>query len=496
MNERTLLRFYSMTKPIVSVCAMVAYERGLFQLDEPISIHLPGFAKPRVVLPGGGSEPAAREITFRDLLTHTAGLAYGDSEHAVDEAYREVGCGWDAPYKLTLEEFVDRIGALPLAYQPGSSWRYSYATDVLGRLLEVVTGLPLDELLAQEIFGPLGMVDSGFHVPQDKLGRFAALYEVDEEETEAAAAASEDRRRFERHHTNAAAAAAAATATTTATTTATAIAMASAETSASSLPSLPIPSSSSSGNLPRRASASTPQRAAPQGRDKADRMLGSPRRPSSRPLSPPGTPLRPIRLPPSALGDVSSDTTAASASVSSPASPPERPPTMARRFRPLTDEGVTGQFTRRPEFVSAGGGLVSSAADFARFCQMLLNRGELDGVRLLSRKTVEFMTSNHLPLDAAGRRVDIDTIATDSGFSETAFDGIGFGLGWSVMTDPVKAQIVGSAGEYGWGGWASTFFSIDPKEELALLSLAQIVPSDRYPIRRQLRCLVYQTLVS
>ena len=119
-----------------------------------------------------------------------------------------------------------------------------------------------------------------------------------------------------------------------------------------------------------------------------------------------------------------------------------------------------------------------------------------DGVRLLSRKTVEFMTSNHLPLDAAGRRVDIDTIATDSGFSETAFDGIGFGLGWSVMTDPVKAQIVGSAGEYGWGGWASTFFSVDPREELALLSLAQIVPSDRYPIRRQLRCLVYQTLVS
>ena len=229
MNERTLLRFYSMTKPVVSVCAMVAYERGLFQLDEPISIHLPGFAKPRVVLPGGGTEPASREITFRDLLTHTAGLAYGDSEHAVDDAYRDAGCGWDAPYKLTLEEFVERIGALPLAYQPGASWRYSYATDVLGRLLEVVTGLPLDALLAQEVFGPLGMVDSGFHVADDKLGRFAALYEVDEEEADAAAAAaSEDRRRFERHHTNAAAAAAAAAAATAAAATAASTASASA----------------------------------------------------------------------------------------------------------------------------------------------------------------------------------------------------------------------------------------------------------------------------
>jgi len=153
-------------------------------------------------------------------------------------------------------------------------------------------------------------------------------------------------------------------------------------------------------------------------------------------------------------------------------------------------------YYRRPSFVSGGGGMLSTAHDYARFAQMLLNKGELDGQRILSRKTVEYMTRNHLPLEGNGspRRADIDMVATDTGFCETAFDGIGFGLGVSVIQDPIKASLLCSKGEYGWGGWASTFLAIDPEEQMFVMSLAQLGPSDRYPTRRQLRCLLYQAL--
>ena len=118
-------------------------------------------------------------------------------------------------------------------------------------------------------------------------------------------------------------------------------------------------------------------------------------------------------------------------------------------------------------------------------------------VRVLSPSTVDFMTANHLPLgEPSGiHRVDIDAIATDSGFSETTFDGVGFGLGWSVLVDPIKASLLASKGEYGWGGWASTFFAVSPPEEMVLLAFAQLTPSDRYPIRRQFRTLVYSAIV-
>ena len=149
-------------------------------------------------------------------------------------------------------------------------------------------------------------------------------------------------------------------------------------------------------------------------------------------------------------------------------------------------------------FLSGGGGMLSTAHDYARFAQMLLNHGELDGRRILSRKTMQYMTRNQLLLDSGAgsvRRLDIDAIAEDSGFNETSFDGIGFGLGWSVVQDPIKASLLCSKGEYGWGGWASTFFAVDPEENMFFMSLAQLAPSDRYPVRRQLRCLVNQTLI-
>lgn len=168
------------------------------------------------------------------------------------------------------------------------------------------------------------------------------------------------------------------------------------------------------------------------------------------------------------------------------------------RFHVLSKEDAGSYITTgKVTFLSGGAGMLSTAHDYARFAQMLLNKGELDGRRILSRKTLEYMTRNQLPLEGAGavRRADIDAIATDSGFNETSFDGIGFGLGWSVVQDPIKASLLCSQGEYGWGGWASTFFAVDPSEDMFVLSLSQLAPSDRYPIRRQLRCLLYQTLV-
>ncbi|MDH4145953.1 MAG: beta-lactamase family protein [Acidimicrobiia bacterium] len=155
----------------------------------------------------------------------------------------------------------------------------------------------------------------------------------------------------------------------------------------------------------------------------------------------------------------------------------------------LFDAPATSSYLTPPTFLSGGGGLVSSAADFLRFMTMLVNRGELDGVRVLGRKTVEYMTSNHLPggvdLAAMGQKV----------FSEISYDGIGFGLGFSVMLDPARAGVIGSVGEHGWGGAASTMFWVDRSEELCGLLLTQLMPSSRYPIRREMKSLAYQALV-
>jgi len=153
------------------------------------------------------------------------------------------------------------------------------------------------------------------------------------------------------------------------------------------------------------------------------------------------------------------------------------------------DAPASSSYRTPPTYLSGGGGLVSTAADYLRFALMLLNGGELDGTRILGRKTVEYMTVNHLPtggdLASMGQRV----------FSETTYDGIGFGLGFSVVLDPVKAAVVGSAGEYAWGGAASTTFWVDPREELVVLLLTQLLPSSTYPIRRQMKALTYQALI-
>lgn len=358
----TIVRIYSMTKPVTTVAAMMLYEAGCFQLDDPVARYLPEFAETRVWA-GGGAEvddtlPMKTPMTIRHLMTHTSGLTYGFMQaNAVDALYRAecIEFPGDAG---SLAELVERLARIPLICQPGSEWNYGVSTDVLGRLVEIWSEQSLEAFFQERIFAPLGMVDTGFSVAPEHRARFASLY-------------------------------------------------------------APL----SGGDLSN------------VGRAAAN----------------PGEPER---------GGLKLQEAAG-----------------ASRF--LTGEGPH----------SGGGGLTSTLADYARFCQMLMSRGELGGERLLGRKTVDFMRANHLPdnrdMAAMGQPV----------WSETSYDGIGFGLGWAVVLDPVKAQIITSPGEHHWGGAASTFFWLDPVEDLFTVFLTQLMPSSTYPIRRELRARVYQALV-
>ena len=342
----TLWRLYSMTKPITAVAAMVLWEEGGFELNDPVSRFIPSFGDVRVFT--GGTDvrqatvPASEPVRIWHLLTHTAGLTYGFMRsHPVDAIYRARGYEWAWPPGCDLATACDAWADIPLLFQPGTDWSYSVATDVLGRVVEVVSGQPLDEFFANRIFGPLGMADIAFHT--DDADRLATLY---------------------------------------------------------------------------------------------------------------------------AQGGGGQ----------------------------LAEVGAMGAAAlKAPTLCSGGGGLVGTAADYDRFTQMLLNRpdspgGELDGVRLLGPRTVAYMSRNHLPgnldLEQFGRPL----------YAETPFRGTGFGLGFAVNLDPVPGKVPGSAGELSWGGAASTAFWVDPAEELTASFFTQLMPSNAYPVRSQLRQLVYQAV--
>ncbi|MBI2710571.1 MAG: beta-lactamase family protein [Actinobacteria bacterium] len=341
----TIFRIYSMTKPITSVALMMLYEEGAFELKDPVYRYIPSFRDVRV-FSGGSSQrvttvPATEPVRIWHLLTHTSGLTYGfHYSHPVDAMYRAAGFEWGSPQGQDLESACDTYASLPLLFQPGTEWNYSVSTDVVGRLVEVLSGQPLDRFFAERVFEPLGMTDTAFWVDAAGQDRLAALYLAD---------------------------------------------------------------------------------------------------PATRNAIPSGS-----------FGDA---------------------------------------IKRRPALLSGGGGLAGTASDYHRFTQMLLNGGALDGARLLSPRTVAFMASNHLPggadLEAFGRPL----------FAETTFDGVGFGLGLSVSVDPVKGRVPGSAGEYGWGGAASTAFWVDPAERITVLFMTQLLPSSTHPIRPQLKQLVAQALV-
>jgi CubicO group peptidase (beta-lactamase class C family) len=341
----TLWRIYSMTKPITTVAAMMLWEEGLFELKDPVARFVPSFAQPRVYVRGSAqaplTAPATEPIRIWHLMTHTAGLTYGfHHAHAVDEAYRALGFEWTTPPGLDLAACCDAWAGLPLAFHPGTEWNYSVATDVLGRVVEVVAGQSLDAFFAERIFGPLGMRDTAFQAAPDDHGRLAALY-------------------------------------------------------------VPSPETG-----------------------------------------------------------------------------------RATRFDEMGNAALSP-----PDALSGGGGLVSTAADYLRFAHMLLREGEVDGVRLLAPRTVRYMRRNHLPggadLEAFGRPL----------FAETTFEGVGFGLGFSVVQDPVAGKTTTSTGEFGWGGAASTAYWVDPVEDMVVLFFTQLLPSSTYPLRPQLHQLVHQALV-
>ncbi|SCL34800.1 CubicO group peptidase, beta-lactamase class C family [Micromonospora pallida] len=341
----TLWRIYSMTKPVTSVAAMMLWEEGHFELTDEISRWLPEFADVRVYHKGSALKPytvpAIEPIRVWHLLTHTAGLTYGFMQTSVvDYLYRAAGYDLHWPTGMDLAAASVALAELPLLFQPGSAWGYSVATDVLGRLVEVVSGQRLDDFFADRILRPLGMTDTHWWVDGDHAERLGALY-------------------------------------------------------------VPDP----------------------------------------------------------------------------------------RTGRILRHDQFGALARQKPTLLAGGSGLISSAYDYHRFTQMLLRGGELDGTRLLGPRTVRFMARNHLP---GGQ--DLAALST-GGFAESIFDGVGFGLGFAVIQDPVPGRVPSSVGEYYWGGVASTAFWVDPAEEVTALLFTQLMPSSTYPLRSQLRQLVYSALV-
>ncbi len=344
ISEDTLFRIYSMTKPITALAAMILFEEGRIRLEHAVSRYIPEFSDPQVWV-GGTSDapelaPAAREITLLDLFTHTSGLTYGFlRQHPVDGIYRaeKIGEGHEP-----LQEMVRRMAPLPLVFSPGERWNYGHSTDVLGAIVEIVSGQSLDVFFKTRIFEPLGMVDTDFHVPSEKLDRLPACYMKN-----------------------------------------------------------------------------------PKG----------------------GAPL-------------------------------------------LFDGAGTAShlFQTRPTLLNAGGGLISTLSDYHRFALMLLKGGALDGVRLVSPKTIDFMTRNHLP---GGNSI---LGMGDKTFAEGRMHGHGFCLLGSVLEDLIAFGQPGSEGTYAWGGLASTYFWVDPLEEMICIQMTQLVPSNSYPLRTQFQQLAYAAL--
>ena len=328
MEHDTIFRIYSMTKPITSVAVMMLYEEGHFRLNDPVHLYIPEFKDVMVydeeASDGSNRVKPEQPMTIRHLLTHSSGLTYGIFGNTpVDMLYRQAQI---FNPERDLQAMVKKLAELPLLFHPGDRWNYGVSTDVLGYLVEVVSGKSLGEYFEERIFGPLGMHDTGFFVPEEKLDRFASNYTY-----------------------------------------------------------------------------------APDG---------------------------------SLI---------------------------------LQDGGTSSSYANPDRLHSGGAGLVSTAGDYMRFAQLLLNGGELDGVRLLSPKTVELMTQNHL--------------------EEEYVPGRGFGLGFSVVTDLADTQILGSEGTYWWSGLANTYFIIDPKEKLIAMMWTQLFSNGRFGLQDEFHIGVYQSIV-
>lgn len=338
LTKDALFRIYSMTKPIAAVAAMILYEEGAFELHDPVSKYLPEL-KDLTVWRDGAAVPVTNTMTMQHLLTHTAGFSYGfDPNDPVDTLYREA----DIFASVDLDEFVARVAKLPLKFEPGAQWRYSVAVDLTGLVVQRISGQRFDEFLAQRLFGPLGMHDTFFTVPDDKLDRFLPNHSWDAQ---------------------------------------------------------------------------------------ANTLVGF-------------------------------------------------------------DSARFGGNYRNTTLFSGGGGLVSSAMDYMRFAEMLRGGGSLDGVRILSPKTVQFMTMDHLPAfvgaAGSGERPTVNVSTFRGGF--------GFGLGFGIVTDVTALGVMGSVGEYSWGGAAGTIFWVDPVEDIVVIGMIQLMGSP-WPLRSELKVLSNQAII-
>lgn len=333
MSEDTIFRIYSMTKPITAVAALTLWEQGKFQMNDPVSKYLPELANLKVYAGMDGEnmvlEDTSKVMTIKQLFTHTAGFSYGFTQSPVDKLYQQSAL---FSGQIKRQDLLKEVAKLPLNHQPGSKWNYSIGTDIIGILVERLSGQTLGAYFEQHIFEPLEMDDTGFYVPEDKQDRLAQIYVINQ-----------------------------------------------------------------------------------QGQ------------------------------------------------------------TVPMENEPL------GDYLSAPEIESGGGGLVSTIEDYYTFTQMLLNGGEYQGKRILGRKTVEYMRTNHLPTSL----IPFEPTST----------GEGYGLAMSVTVDEQGANTMGSAGDYGWAGAASTYFRIDPKEQMIVISMTQLMPSSYFSYNKDFKNIAYQALI-
>ncbi len=344
--DNAIFRIASMTKPITSVAFMQLVEQGKVALTDPVAKFIPEFAKLGVFVAGGGnvpfvSRPPTSPMRIVDVLRHTTGFTYSFQERSnIDAAYRKTDIeSWT---KSTSQSFIDTLAQIPLEFDPGSQWNYSVSTDVLGILIERISGQALPDYFREHIFAPLGMNDTFFTVPADKAGRIPQCFAYD-------------------------------------------------------------------------------------------------------------------------------------------------PQTNLKLF---DEAGAASLWTKGWSFNSGGGGLASSIADYHRFCRMLLNGGALDGVQILSPKTIELMTANHIP---GGQDL---TQMSKSLFSEAEMAGIGFGLGFATTIDSAATLTPCSTGDFYWGGMYSTAFFVDPVEDIIMIFMTQLMPSSTYPVRREIKTMIYSALAA
>ncbi|MGZ5931887.1 MAG: serine hydrolase domain-containing protein [Rhizomicrobium sp.] len=351
-REDAIVRIYSMTKPITSVALMMLVEEGKLGLEDNVHTHIPSWENLRVYSSGVQSlventsgqfitTPCKRPMKVVDLVTHTSGLTYGFMwRTAVDAEYRRHKIN-DFQTPGGLDAFIEQLAKIPLDFSPGDNWNYSVSIDVMGYLIQKLSGMTFGEFLRTRLFDPLGMKDTAFSVPASKMDRFASCY------------------------------------------------------------------------MPKQ-----------------------------------GGGLK------------------------------------------IQDDAGKSTYAEPPKLESGGGGLVSTMHDYMRFCRMMLNGGTLDGVQILSPKTVKMFGLNLLP----DNKLLTDMSAAET-FTEAGYNGVGFSIGCGVTMDLSQTRLPGTKGEFFWGGAASTAFWIDPKEDLTVVFMTQVMGSDaRLTLRRDLRTLVYSAM--